>query len=186
MEDQQIISLFNSRSDSAIVEIAAKYSRLCRSIVHNILPDDRDLEEVLNDIWLKIWNAIPPDAPLSLKAYASRIARNAALDRYEYNTAEKRSSALTDAFEELEFCLSSPGPDSDRQLDSSAFRELLNRFLRAQTEDNRRIFVRRYFYGQSVNEIAESMKVSESKVKSSLFRTRNALAAAMEKEGIAL
>ena len=97
MEDIQIIDLFFQRSEQAITYIREKYNGLCFSIARRILPDDRDVDECLGDVLLKVWNSIPPERPDSLSAYLSRITRNTALDRYAYNHAEKRSTALTDA-----------------------------------------------------------------------------------------
>lgn len=152
-------------------------------MARHILPDERDIEECLNDTCLKVWNSIPPKRPDSLAAYLSRIVRNLALDRYHYNHAEKRSSALTDAFDELENELSSSfSPEQLAEADD--FRKLINHFLSKQPTQGRIYFVRRYWYGDSIAEIADAFQVSEEKVKSSLFRTRNRLKTTLEKEGI--
>lgn len=185
MEDKQIIDLFLRRSEQAIIHMKEKYSNLCLCIARRVLADERDAEECVNDICLKVWNAIPPERPSSLAAYLSRITRNTALDRYSYNHAEKRSTALTDAFEELEACLVSSF-DVEQVVQTRDFHRFLNEFLEKQSRQNRIYFVRRYWYGDSVSDIARLFQVSEEKVKSSLFRTRNHLKTALEQEGVSI
>ena len=136
-------------------------------------------------MWIHTWNSIPPERPRVLSAFLARIARNLALDRLSYNHAEKRASALTEAFEELEPCLVG-ADDSQQQAEAAEFNAWIRKFLAAQTRDNRVFFVRRYWYGESISEIAEACRCSEEKVKSSLFRTRNRLREAMKKEDIAI
>ena len=97
MEDTQIISLFFQRSDNAIAEVQSKYDRLAKSVARRILPDERDVEECVSDAYMRLWDAIPPNKPQSLSAYLMRIVRNVSLDKYNYNTAEKRSTALYSA-----------------------------------------------------------------------------------------
>lgn len=183
MEDTQIIDLFFARDSQAIHYLKEKYNALCLHVARHILPDERDIEECLNDTCLKVWNTIPPKRPDSLAAYLSRIIRNLALDRYNYNHAEKRSTALTDAFDELEAGLSSSF-SLEQLAEADDFRQIINRFLAKQPAQGRIYFVRRYWYGDSIAEIANAFQVSEEKVKSSLFRTRNRLKNTLEKEGI--
>ena len=182
MEDSQIISFLFQRSEQAIRAIQVKYGGLCRSVISNILPDSRDVDECISDTYLRVWRSIPPQHPAQLDSYIARVARNAALDRYDYNSAGLRNSALTMAYEELEYALPSRG----EPLDTVMFRTFLNRFLRSQKKDARILFIRRYWYGESIMEIAAAFGCSEEKVKSSLFRTRNKLRDAMIKEGIYL
>lgn len=136
-------------------------------------------------VYLRAWNAIPPEQPASLGAYLARITRNLALDRYDYQHAEKRSSDLTCAFEELEAVL----PTAERAEDAAdrlTLQQVLNDFLRAQTREARTYFIRRYWYGESISEIAAACRAGEGAVRVSLFRTRNRLRKALEKGGIAL
>ena len=182
MEDSQIIAFLFQRSEQAIRAIQEKYGGLCRSIVSNILPDFRDVDECISDTYLRVWRSIPPQHPARLDSYIARVARNAALDRYDYNSAGLRNSALTMAYEELEYAL----PSRDEAVDAMAFRTFLNQFLRSQKKDARIMFIRRYWYGDSVQQIAAAFGCGEEKVKSSLFRTRNKLRNAMIKEGIYL
>lgn len=186
MEDQEMIALLFQREESALVQLERKYGVLCRDIARHILPDSRDVEECISDGWLRIWNAIPPQRPISLPAFLCRIVRNLALDRYTYNTAAQRSTALTEAFEELDPFLEDAGQSPESFAEQSDFRIFLNGFLRSLSKDNRVYFVRRYWYGESVREIADGCNVSEQTVKSSLHRTRLRLKNAMRKECIAL
>ena len=182
MEDSQIIAFLFQRSEQALRAIQEKYGGLCRSIVSNILPDFRDVDECISDTYLRVWRSIPPQHPDRLDSYIARVARNAALDRHDYNRANLRNSALTLAYEELEYAL----PSRDEAVDAMAFRTFLNQFLRSQKKDARIMFLRRYWYGDSVQQIAAAFGCGEEKVKSSLFRTRNKLRNAMIKEGIYL
>ena len=185
LNDDEIVQLYFERSEESIAQSEEKYGRLCRSVIRRILPDERDAEECLSDLWVRVWNSIPPERPRALGAFLARIARNLALDRLSYNHAEKRASALTEAFEELEPCLVG-ADDSQQQAEAAEFNAWIRKFLAVQSRDNRVFFVRRYWYGESISEIAEACRCSEEKVKSSLFRTRNRLREAMKKEDIAI
>ena len=150
MEDSQIIGLLFERSEQAIRAIQEKYGGLCRSVVSKILPDFRDVDECISDTYLRVWRSIPPQRPDRLDSYLARVARNAALDRHDYNRANLRNSSLTIAYEELEFVL----PSHDGGVDAVAFRTFLNQFLRSQKKDARVMFLRRYWYGDSIQQIA--------------------------------
>ena len=182
MEDQQIIRLLFARSETAISAMQEKFGGLCRSIVSRILTDSRDVEECISDTYLRVWNSIPPQCPSRLDTYLARIARNLALDRYDYNTASMRNTGLTLAYEELALYL----PSRHQETDIVEFRSFINRFLRSQPKVSRITFIRRYWYGENVAEIAKAFGYSEEKVKSTLFRTRKKLREAMIKEGIYL
>ena len=182
MEDLQIIGLLFQRSEMAIPAIQQKFGGLCRSVISHILSDMRDVEECISDTYLKVWNSIPPQRPDRLDSYLARVARNVALDRYDYNTASMRHSDLTLAYEELEMYL----PSQEKEADAVEFRSFINRFLRSIPKNSRAMFIRRYWYGETVGEIARAFECSEEKVKSTLFRTRNKLRITMIKEGIYL
>ena len=186
IQDEAILDLFFRRMDDAIALTRTKYGALCRSVALRILADSRDAEECENDTYLRAWNAIPPDRPRALGAYLARITRNLALDRRDYNNAAARSSALTQAFEEFEPWLPARLGDPEAASENLAFRRVLNDFLRRQSAEARAIFLRRYWYGESVREIAEALGVGESKVKTSLFRTRERLRTELIKERIEL
>ena len=172
MEDAQIIDHFFRRDPEAIRAAQEKYEKRCLAAARHILPDARDAEECVSDVWLRLWNAIPPERPRSLAAYITTVTRRLALDKCDYNRAAQRRSDLTVAFEELEGCL--PAEDG----------AVLNGFLRKLTRQSRTYFIRRYWYGESIREIADSCGAGEEKVKSSLFRTRQRLRTVLEKEGM--
>lgn len=185
MNDRQIIGLFWARSEQAIHEVMSTYHSLCAGVARKILIDERDVEECVQDACIRAWNTIPPQKPHSLGAYLACITRNLALDRYAYNHADKRSTALTTAFEELEPFLPGSG-DPAASSDEDLLRQVLNDFLRQLPKEKRIIFVRRYFYGDSVRDIAVFCGCTEGKVRTVLFRVRSDLRLALEKEGITL
>ena len=182
MEDLQIIELLFRRSELAITVLQQQFGGLCRSVISKILPDSRDVEECTSDTYLRVWNSIPPQHPARLDSYIARIARNVALDRYDYNTASMRHTGLTFAYEELAPYL----PSHAQETDNADFRSFINRFLRGLPKTNRMMFIRRYWYGESIAQIARAFECSEEKVQSILFRTRNKMRQAMMKEGIYL
>lgn len=186
MEDSEIIELFYERSEQAIEEVSRKYGNLCRSIAMNVLNNRQDAEESANSAYLGVWNTIPPQRPKSLSAYLSKIVRNISIDRYYAKTAKKRGSKYDVAFSELENCLSSV--DSvEGEYSANELRESLNCFLASLDKENRVLFVRRYWYSDSMSEIADRLGITENsaRVKCSrlLKRLRKFLA---EKEGFAL
>ena len=186
MKDNEIIELFNQRNQLAINKTSEKYGNYCYCISYNILKNAEDSEEFVNDTYMKAWNSIPPERPVCLSAWLARVARNVALDRSKYNAAACRRSALTEAFEELEPWLVAVEGDPQKALDEKEFRHMLNDFLRAQSPEARRFFLRRYWYGESVREIAQTCGVKETKVKTSLFRTRERLRKELEREELKL
>ena len=180
MEDSKIIELYHKRDENAIAQTKEKYGMLLRSLAFRILSNSEDAEECENDTYLKAWRSIPPQQPTYLFAYLSRICRNNALHKLERSQAEKRCAVVVELSDELAACL----PD-DRSLQETEERELaemISTFLRTLSQQNRMIFVRRYYLSEPVTDIAEALKVSESKVKSSLFRTRNKLKDYLTKE----
>ena len=186
LDDEALVERLFDRDEQAIGDLQRKYEKLCMSVALGILADERDARECVGDAYLRVWNTIPPKRPESLKAYVCAITRHLALDRYDYNTAAKRSSNLTQAFEELEGDISSGEPAGYMGYASAEFADILNSFLKDLKKDARVFFVRRYWYGQSIKQIAEAYNVSEDKVKVSLYRTRKKLQTTLRKEGIAV
>lgn len=182
MEDSRILELYNARDEQAIEETRLSYGGKLRSIAMRILENLQDAQECENDTYLKTWNSIPPNQPLHFLAYIVKICRNTALSMLEYRGAAKRSAQVVELTEEMQQCI--PDSAAEAAFDPEDLGEMLSRFLRGETEDNRRIFVRRYLLSESVMEVAEALGFSESKVKSSLLRTRNRLKAFLEKEGV--
>ena len=185
MEDNQIIRLYFERSEEAIRQTEAKYGNYCHTIAYNILQNIEDSEECVNDTYWKAWGIIPPRRPKRLAAFLGKITRNLALDRYRRYTAEKRGGGeMAVALEELGECISS-AESMEAHADEMMLTDILNRFLASLSAEQRKIFMRRYWYVCSVKEIADDYGITESKVKMSLLRTRNQLKAVLEKEGIA-
>lgn len=186
MEDEKLIELFWNRSELAIQETSNKYGGYLRRISMNILESAEDAKECVNDTYLKVWNSIPPQRPGVFQSWIGRIARNISLDRYRHEHAKKRGGHGMDILlSELEECITYP--DSwKRESSDEQIAEALNQFLQGMKKENRMIFVRRYWYGDSVGEIAQHFSMKESKVKTSLYRSRNMLRRHLDKEGIVL
>ena len=184
--DQDILALFNRRDETAIDAARTAYGKLCFAAVRHILPDQRDAEECVSDAYLRAWNAIPPEQPTSLGAYLARITRNLALNRWEHTHAEKRGRGETAAaLDELTECVADTrAGQPDQLLEQLTLTECINRFLEHQKPENRKLFVRRYWYLSEIKEIAGDYGFTESKVKMTLSRMRAQLMAELEKEGI--
>lgn len=186
MDDQHIVDLYWARSENAISETAKKYGKYCHYIAFHILHNHEDCEECVNDTYLKAWHNIPPHRPTMLSTFLGKITRNLSLHKYEKYTAQKRGGGQVPlALEELQECVPTSN-NTEHVIDDLMLAEILNRFLRDLPTDTRKIFVQRYWYLMSVKEIAADCHISESKVKVSLFRTRNELKQILEKEGISL
>ncbi len=182
MEDHDIIELYFARNENAIAETAKKYGAYCGSIAMNILSNAEDTEECLNDTWLRAWGAIPPTRPNVFRVFLGKITRNLALDRYKAKTAEKRAGGeFAMSLDELNECVGAEDPQ-----DTAAIGESISRFLRDQSRDTRGVFVCRYFYCDSIADIARRFGMSEGKVKTLLFRTRAKLKIHLEGEGITI
>lgn len=186
MEDKQIIALYWDRSENAISETDEKYGRYCHYIAQNILQNEEDAAECVNDTYLRAWNAIPPKRPNNLRTFLGKITRNLALNRWEQRNAEKRGAGvLSQVLDELYECV--PASDSTEQIiEKILLKDLLDGFLTTLKPDAREIFVRRYWYFSSVQEIADEYGMTESKVTVTLCRTRQKLAHLLEKEGMML
>lgn len=185
MEDQGIVDLYLKRSQQAIVETKNKYGAYCRVIARNILSSYSDVEECENDTYLAAWNVIPPTMPRKFSVFLGRITRNIALDKYGYNTAKKRNREFEVILTELEDCLSSP--DSvEAVYEAGEIAKLISQFLYDIEEQARHLFIRRYWYSESIKDLAMRFNMSTSKVTSTLFRTRNKLKAYLDKEGVKL
>ncbi len=182
MDDQQIIDLYFDRNEQAITETDVKYGKLCHSIAYNILSNREDAEECVNDTYIGVWNAIPPTRPNNFMAFVCRIARNLSLKRLEFLKREKRSADVILSLDELSAVL----PDERYAPDVSDedVGRLISQFLRTQKEDVRNVFIRKYYFFDSVKKIAERYSFTESKVKNMLFYTRNKLKDYLIKEGV--
>lgn len=184
MEDEKIIELYWRRDEEALRQTNQKYGSFCYCIAHNILKNEEDSKECVNDTWFKTWTVIPPKRPEFFQAFLGKITRNLSLDRYRRSRASKRGGGSMDViYEELEECIASFGSE-DTRTDTIVITDAVGQFLAGLSRDARIIFVRRYWYADSISQIANRYGMSESKVKSSLMRSRNKLKAFLEKEGI--
>ena len=180
MEDNQIIELFFRRDETALTHTKERYGSRLRALAFRILGSNEDAEECENDTYLKAWESIPPQNPRYFFAYLAKICRNTALHRAEKANAQKRNAVVVELTNELAECL----PD-DRSLNDTPEQTLgehISAFLKTISRENRTIFVRRYFLSEPLSAIAHALHISESKVKSSLFRTRNKLRDYLSKE----
>ena len=183
MEDKEIIKLLWERSENALREVRAKYEKYCRCIALNILKNREDADDCVNEAYLKVWNAIPPQKPDSLCAFIGKITRNLSLDLYNKKTAQKRGNGEVQlVLDELSECI--PCNNSHDIAEDIVLRDALNGFLETLSDETRNIFMRRYWYMSTVREISADFSVSESKVKMTLLRTREKLRKYLEKEGI--
>lgn len=185
MEDEKIINLYFERKENAIFETALKYGVLIRGISYNILHDYADSEECENDTYHITWKKIPPERPCFLAAFLGRIARNVSFDKYHYNKAAKRNTAFDIALSEIENCIASK-TSVETEAEIKMFAESVSDFLRGISFTKRVVFIRRYWYCDSIEKIAADYGFSESKVKSMLMRIRNKLRKYLERNGIAL
>ena len=186
MEDSQIIDLYWARLEQAIQETDTKYGSYCRAIAHNILKSVEDSEECVSDTWLRAWNAMPPQRPSVLSAFLGRITRNLSLDRYKAARAEKRGgSSFPAALDELSECVPAGG-SVEQTMDERELGQAIDRFLRTIPEKQCSLFLRRYWYAESISQIAERYSLKENTVKSILFRTREQLRKFLQKEGVAV
>ena len=186
MDDKQIIELFHERSEDAIARTSEKYGSFCYYIAEHILHDRQDSEECVNDTYLKAWETIPPQAPAKLSAYLGKITRNLALGKYRYNNRKKRGEGVNaEVLEELAECVAA-SENTEDAVEEKLVVDVLNRFLRELSEERRKMFLQRYWYMNSIQEIAEGYGISEGKVTVLLFRARRKLKDMLEKEGIYL
>lgn len=183
MTDEKIIELYWERSEIAVEETDRAYGRYFHSVAYGILWDYEDAKEMVNDTYLKAWNTIPPERPNHLKGFLGRITRQLSINRLEQNTAQKRGGGQYSlALDELAECI--PDEDSGEDIaDLTALRDTMNTFLRSLPPETRKVFIRRYWHTQSIGQIAKDFRMSESKVKSILMRTRNKLKKILTEEG---
>lgn len=185
LEDSKIIELFFARAEQAIMELSAKYGTVCGRIARNILKNDLDAEECVNDTYLAAWNTIPPQKPNPLRTYIFRIVRNISIAKYHANTSVKRNSYYDVALEELENCLAASVTVEQEISAKELFRQI-DRFLATLDEESQMMFVRRYWYADSISDISERFQTSSNNVSVRLSRLRNKLKSHLKKEGFEL
>ena len=182
--DSEIIELYWNRDESAIRETETKYGNYCFAVANNILENHEDAEECLSDTWLTAWNTIPPKRPKLLKLFLAKITRRNAFDKYRHDTAAKRGGGeITQSLDELTDCLPAPS-NLETELSEQEMKTCINAFLVSLPERDADVFLRRYFYVESVPEIAKRYAMKESNVLMVLSRTRKKLEQHLIKEGM--
>ena len=186
MEDSRIVDLYWRRSGDAVTETSAKYVNYCYAIAHNLLANAQDAEECVNDTWLGAWNAMPVHRPERLGPFLGKITRSLACNRYNAAQAEKRGGGeLPLVLEELGDCVPA-SPSAAQAAEDRELERALDRFLHTLPEQTCNIFLRRYWFGEPLADIAVRYHISQNTVKTSLFRSREKLRRYLEKEGIIL
>lgn len=183
MKDEEIVQLYFDRNEAAIAESKTKYDKYLMKIANNILFNNEDAEESVNDTYLSAWNSIPPHKPEVLSTFLGKITRGHAIDIYRRKHADKRiPSEYCSSLDELEECV--PGTSTvEENLEVKRLGEVINTFLKEQKEDARNLFIGRYYYSDSLKDVAEYNGMTEAKAKMILFRTRQKLKEYLEQEG---
>ncbi len=181
MDDRTIITLLWDRAEEALTLLAKRFGQRLLHTARNIVGNHEDAEETVNDTYLAVWNTIPPETPNPLAAFVYKIGRNLALKRYRSNTAQKRNGTYDLSLDELAGCI--PGPALEETVEARELGCAIDRFLDTMSVDNRNIFLRRYWFGDSVKEIARAFDLSQNAAAVRLNRIRNQLKDYLIKEG---
>ena len=181
MNDLEILQLYNERNEAAVEATREKYDSYLMRVAYNVLGNFEDSEECVADGYLKAWNSIPPASPNSIKMYVAKLVHNDAIDKLACESAQKRGGGVTPAcLDELAECIA----DESANFESENVTDIINQFLEKQKPRNAKMFVRRYWYMDSIAEIATYMNCTQSKVKTTLHRMRIDLKDELSKEGI--
>ncbi|MBQ9490200.1 MAG: RNA polymerase sigma factor [Lachnospiraceae bacterium] len=182
LEDTEIVDLYLGRNENAIVMTEEKYGRSLRKIISSVL-DDEACKECENDVYLRAWNLIPPNEPRDhFFAFLGKIARNLAIDEWRRTNAQKRKATMIELSEELQECMPA-GNSVEGEILSGELKKTINSFLSTKSQTERKIFLRRYWYFDTVPEISNRYGYTQGKVKSALHRMRGELKGVLEKEG---
>lgn len=182
MEDSEIVALYWQRDESAVSETEEKYGALCRSVAGRILGSAEDAEECVNDALHQAWTSIPPQRPGRLGAWLGKVTRNLALNAWKRDRAQKRQGGITALLDELEECV--PGPVTvEKELEDKELASVIDRWLRGRSREDRTLFLRRYWYGVELQELAEERGISPNRLAQKMFRLRRSLKQTLEKEG---
>ena len=182
MKDDEIIALYFRRDEDAIRQTELAYGGKLYNLSYRLLWNREDAEESVSDTYMKAWENIPPTKPTFFYAYLAKICRFLAMGKLDWNNAAKRKAEVVELSDEMENCI--PDLSREMQIQSQELGALLSEFLGTLSPENRQIFKRRYWYAESIAEIAQRFHLGESNVKTKLMRTRNALRSFLEKEGI--
>ena len=183
--DENIIELFFARSEQGIRELDTKYGKDCHNLSYHIVGSRQDAEECVNDAYLGTWNTIPPQNPNPLLSYVCRIVRNLAIKKYHTNTAAKRNSIYDVALDELENCFPSSVSVED-EFNAIETARIIDKFLKTLDQENRIMFVRRYWHSDSIDDLAKLFHTSNHNISVRLSRTREKLKKHLIKEGVSL
>ena len=184
MEDTEIMELFWARNEDAIKETDAVYGRKLNTLAKNILLSREDAEESVSDTYMETWKTIPPHRPKYFFAFLASICRHLSLNRLDWNMAAKRKAEVVSLTEEIELCI--PDTSHERVMQGKELGRILDAFLESLPKDSRLIFLRRYWYVDTIAEIAQRYGMTESKVKMQLSRTKEKLRTYLEKEEISV
>lgn len=185
MKDAEIIELFFRRDERAIQKTDAQYGMFCRSIAFHILGNQEDAEECVNDAYLRAWNGIPPQNPSCLKVWLGKVVRNISLDLWRKNHRQKRYAGIEQLFDELEGCIPSQ-TSVDTEIEKEELTAFLNRWLADLPKRDRILFMRRYWNGEPLKELARLCHMTPANLANRMYYLRQKLKAALEKEGITL
>ena len=183
MDDEEIIELFFARSELAIKELDGKYGKVCLQLSNNVLKNQLDAEECINDAYLGIWNAIPPQRPNPLLAFVCKIVRRYSIMRHRSNTAMKRNSTYDLALNEIEHCLADP-VTVEEAIEAKRLARIIENFLDTLSAENRVIYLRRYWFSDTYTDIAQRIGTTEKNVSVHLTRTRKQLREYLLERGV--
>lgn len=183
MDDSKIIDLFFERSEKAIVELSKKYGSVFMRVSMNILNNHQDAEECINDSYLGVWNTIPPEKPNPLLAFVCRIVRNVSINRYKKNNTQRRKSNYDLCLDELENYVSAHNSVED-EYDETELASYIDEYLDSLSKTNRMLFVRRFWYMDSYEDIAKASGIKEGAIRTRLSRIKSDLKLFLEKRGV--
>ncbi|MBP5751216.1 MAG: sigma-70 family RNA polymerase sigma factor, partial [Firmicutes bacterium] len=169
MDDNELIRLFQNRDERAVAECEQQYAAFCRRIARNMLDRPEDVEECLNDVWFAAWQRIPPLVPDSMKAFLGKLTRDITVSRFREEHAAKRFAGATVALDELDDCIPSAF-SVEQEVEAAALSRLIDRWLGARKKDERVLFVRRYYFGDSVKALAAAYGCSEHRMAQIMLR----------------
>lgn len=183
VEDREIVALYHARSETAIAETARKYGAFCLRIALNLLGIREDADECVNDTYLAAWTRMPPELPASLRAFLGRITRNLSISRYRQMRAQKRYAGMEALLSELDDCV--PSPETVEQvLDAMELTRHIENWLGTLPERERRLFVRRYWYGEALGTLSAADGAKPEQLAQLMFRLRRSLRTHLEAEGV--
>ena len=182
MDDKTIIDLYFARNETAIRHTDDTYGRRLFHLADNIVHNDQDAEESVSDTYMKAWETIPPLRPKYFFGYLAKICRHFALDKLDWRNAAKRKAEVVSLTQEMELCI--PDTTREAEIEGKELGRILDAVLREQTPENRMVFMRRYWYGDAVTQIAKEMGISPHTASVRLFRIRKKLQRYLQKEGM--